>query len=211
MERRLKHMNKEIKRQIIFVLGDDNEVMTAALRNSDLDQENKQMNRELIKKHEAIIAKVEKGELLVKMDLDLIRDANEIHLNDEANIQEHHPQAVALNDWLDRMTEFGKEEAVKILEQYLDRDSHTPTKVYRALHILWEEATPNDVVAEPSFDEEGKCLKCGSKVSFADATDTIVFVGDEIVKRHVGDITNRNCVRCTYPDQYPEYEHFDKE
>ncbi len=203
-------MNEEIKRQIIFVLDDDNEVMTTALGESDLDQENKQMNRELIKKHEAIIAKVETGDRLAKEDLDLIRGANEIHLNDESNVQEHHHQAVALNEWLDRMTELGKEDAMKILEGYLDKDSHTPAKVYRALHTLWEESTPNDVI-EPPFDDEGKCLKCGSKVSFADVTDTLVFVADEIVKRYDGDITNRNCIKCTYPKQYPEYEHYDKE
>ena len=203
-------MNQAIKEQIKFVLEDDNELMTAAL-GGDLDEENKQMNRELIQKHEEILAKLEKNELLSQEDLQLIRDANEIHLNDSENIAGHHKQAVKLNDWLEKMTELSKKEAMKILEEHLDKDSHTPAKVYRALHTLWEEATPNDVVAEPSFDEEGKCLKCGSKVSFADATDTIVFVGDEIVKRHVGDITNRNCVRCTYPDQYPEYEHFDKE
>ena len=53
-------MNEAIRKQIIFALEDDNEVMTAAL-NGDLDQENKQRNRELIKQHEALIAKVEKG------------------------------------------------------------------------------------------------------------------------------------------------------
>lgn len=201
-------MDEEIKKQILFVLEDDNEVMTAAL-NSDLGKENKQMNRELIKKHEAIIAKVEKRKQLTQVDLQLIRDANEIHLNDEDNLNGHHEQAVNLNDWLDNMTELSKEEAMKILEEYLDKDSHTPAKVYRALHTMWEESTPNDVI-EPSFDDKGKCLKCGSKVSFADVTDTLVFVGDEIVKRHDGDITNRNCVRCTYPEQYPDYEDYDK-
>lgn len=203
-------MNEAIRKQIVFVLEDDNEVMTAALDpDSDLDKENKQMNRELIKKHEAIIDKVEKGKQLTQVDLQLIRDANEIHLNDEDNLNGHHKQAVKLNDWLDRITELSKEEAMKILEEYLDRDSHTPAKVYRALHTLWEESTPNDVI-EPSFDDKGKCLKCGSKVSFADVTDTLVFVGDEIVKRHDGDIMNRNCVRCTYPKQYPDYEDYDK-
>ena len=59
-------------------------------------------------------------------------------------------------------------------------------------------------------DTRTKCLKCGSRVSFADATDTLVFVGDEIVKRYDGDITNRNCVKCTCPKQYPEYEGYDK-
>ena len=200
-------MDEAIRKQIIFVLEDDNEVMTAAL-DSDLDKANKQMNRELIKKHEAIIAKVEKEKQLTESDLQLIRDANEIHFNDEDNLNGHHEQAVKLNDWLDNMTEFSKEEAMKILEGYLDRDSHAPVRVYRALHALWEESTPNDV--EPSFDK-GKCLKCGSNVSFADVTDTLVFVGDEIVKRHDGDITNRNCVKCTYPRQYPDYEDYDKE
>jgi len=203
-------MDEEIKKQILFVLEDDNEVMTAALDpDSDLDKENKQMNRELIKKHKAIIAKAEKGKQLTQVDLQLIRDANEIHLNDEDNLNGHQAAAVRLNDWLDNMTELSKEEAMKILEEYLDKDSHTPAKVYRALHTLWEESTPNDVI-EPSFDDEGKCLMCGSKVSFADVTDTLVFVGDEIVKRHDGDITNRNCVRCTYPKQYPDYEDYDK-
>ena len=74
---------------------------------------------------------------------------------------------------------------------------------------MWEKATPDDVVEERAFDKKGKCLKCGSRVSFADVTDTLVFVGDEIVKRHDGDITNRNCVRCTYPKQYPEYKDYD--
>jgi hypothetical protein len=105
--------------------------------------------------------------------------------------------------------ELSKKLAMSILEGYLDRDSHTPAKVYRALHTLWEEATPNDVVDESAFDDEGKCLKCASKVSFADVTDTVVFVGNEIIKRYDGDITNRNCVRCTYPAQYRDFKHYD--
>ena len=144
-------MDKETKKQILFVLEDDNEVMAAAL-DSNLDEENKQMNRELIKKHEAIITKVEKNEKLTQEDLLLIRDANEIHLNDEADVQEHHQQAVALNEWLDKITELTKEQAMKILEEHLDRDSQAPAKVYRALHTLWEEATPDDVVKEPVFE-----------------------------------------------------------
>jgi hypothetical protein len=202
-------MNQAIKEQIKFVLEDDNELMTAAL-GGDLDEENKQMNRELIQKHEKIMATLEKNELLSQEDLQLIRDANEIHLNDSENIAGHHKQAVELNDWLEKMTELNKEEAMKILEEHLDKDSHTPAKVYRALHTLWEEATPNDIVKEHVFDEKGKCLKCGSRVSFADVTDTLVFVDDEIVKRYDGDITNRNCVRCNYPGQYPDYEDYDK-
>jgi len=205
-------MDEEIKRQIVFVLDDDNEVMTAGLdKDSGLSRENRRMNRELIKRHEAILAKVENADRLTQEDLVLIRNANEIHVNDVQNLNGHHRQAMALDDWLDNMIELSKEEAMKILEAHLDRESKTPAKVYRALHTLWEEATDDDVAEEPAFDNEGKCLKCGSKVSFADVTDTVVFVGDEIVKRHDGDITNRNCVKCTYPDQYQEYEHYDKD
>ena len=203
-------MNKEINKQILFVLEDDNEVMTAALDpDSDLDKANKQMNRELIKKHETIIAKVEKGKDLTQTDLQLIRDANEIHFNDESNLNGHHEQAVELNDWLDNMAELSKAEAMKILEEYLDRDSHVPTKVYRALHTLWEEATPNDVI-EPSFDDDGKCLKCGSKVSFADVTDVVVLVGDDVIKTYPGDFVNKNCVRCNYPERYDDFKHLDE-
>jgi len=60
------------------------------------------------------------------------------------------------------------------------------------------------------LSKRGKCLKCGSRVSFADVIDTIVFVGDEIVKRCDGGITNRNCVRCNYPEQYADYEEHDE-
>lgn len=205
-------MNKEIKEQVVFVLADDNEVMASAVDDTGngLDEENKKMNRELIQEHEKIIDKVNRGQKLTEKDLVLIRDANEIHLNDEDNIAGHHEGAVALNEWLEQRIGLSKDEAMKILEEHLDGDSHTPAKVYRALHTLWEEATPDDVVEEPVFDKKGKCLKCGSKVAFADVTDTIVFVGDEIVKRYDGDITNRNCVRCTYPGQYHDYKDYDE-
>jgi len=101
-------------------------------------------------------------------------------------------------------------EAFAILEKHLDQDSHTPALVLRALHVLWEEITPNGVPFESAFDNNSKCGKCGSKVSFADVTDTLLFVGDEIVKRYDGDITNRNCVRCNYPKQYADYKHYDE-
>lgn len=205
-------MNRTIRKQIVFALEDDNEVMAAALDpESDLDEENKRLNRLLIKRHESILTKIEKGQALTQEDLVLIRDANEIHVNDVQNLNDRHRQAMALDEWLDNMIELSKEQAMKILEEHLDKNTHTPAKVYRALHTLWEEATPDDVAMEPGFDEAGKCLKCGSKVSFADATDTVVFVGDEIVKRYDGDITNRNCVRCTYPDQYLGLKHLDRD
>lgn len=92
-------MNKQIKNQIIFALEDDNELMTAAL-DSDLDEKNKKMNRALIKKHDQIIEKVNKGKKLSMLDLQLIKDANEIDVNDEINLREHHKQAVKLDGWL---------------------------------------------------------------------------------------------------------------
>jgi len=203
-------MDDEIREQTRFVLEDDNELMRAALRpGSDLDARNKQMNRELIRRHEKILDKLDKGELLSQEDMQLVRDANEIHLNDEDNLNGRHKEAVELDNWLDLVMALSTKEAFEILEKHLHDDSHTPAVVFRALHTLWEEITPNDVVEEPGFDDKGKCLKCGSKVSFADVTDTLVFVGDEIVKRHDGDITNRNCVRCIYPERYREFEHYD--
>lgn len=204
-------MEKEIKEQIIFVLEDDNEVMTSALSpDSGLDTENKLMNTELIKKHEAIINKVKKNRPLAQEHLQLVRGANEIHLNDIINLNGRYKQAVELDNWLDLMMQLSVKQAFDILEKHLHEDSHTPAIVFRALHTLWEEITPNDVAKEPAFDDKGKCLKCGSRISFADVSDTLVFVGDEIVKRHDGDITNRNCVRCNYPEEYPDYEHYDE-
>jgi hypothetical protein len=203
-------MNRTIREQIRFVLEDDNEVMGTALApGSDLDEENKQMNRELIKRHEKILAKLDKNEVLSQEDLQLVRAANEIHLNDEDNLNERHKEAIELDEWLDLMMELSAKQAFEILEKHLHDDSHTPAIVFRALHTLWEEITPNDVVEKPAFDNKGKCLKCGSRVSFADVTDTVVFVGDEVIKRYDGDITNRNCVRCTYPRQYDDFKHFD--
>jgi len=102
-------------------------------------------------------------------------------------------------------------EAFEVLEKYLDKDSHAPQVVLQALHALWEEITPNGRAEVPSFDDEGRCLKCGSKISLADVRDTLVFVGTETVKRHDGDISNRNCMRCTHPELYPDYEHYDEE
>jgi hypothetical protein len=132
-------------------------------------------------------------------------------VNDALNLNGRYKQALVLEEWLDNMIELSKDQAMKIIEEHLDKDAHTPAKVYRALHTLWEEATPNNAAPEPGFDEAGKCLKCGSKASFADVTDTVVFIGDEIVKRYDGDISNRNCVRCSYPDQYPDYEDYEKD
>jgi hypothetical protein len=116
----------------------------------------------------------------------------------------HHKQALVLEEWLASMMEIDRQTAVRILKQWLDGDSHTPVRVHRALHVLGAEATPDDA-EKPAFDDEGRCLKCDSRASFADVTDTVVFVDNEIVKQYPSDITNRNCVRCAYPKQYPDY------
>lgn len=96
-------MNNKLKKQAIFALEDDNEVMTSALDpDSYLDEDNKQMNRELIEKHNVIIGKLENDEELTSEDLQLIRDANEMDVNDEENIREHHFEGIELQEWLDK-------------------------------------------------------------------------------------------------------------
>ncbi len=49
-----------------------------------------------------------------------------------------------------------------------------------------------------------ECEKCGNKVFFVDETVTHLEVDGEIVQSYRGDLHNRNCVRCTYPEQYTE-------
>ena len=199
-------MKRHIKEQIRFVLEDDNEGMTAAL-DSDLDEENKQMNRELIREQDKILEKLGRGVRLSQQDLQLIRDANEIHYNDARNVGGHHAQAVLLEQWLDRMNGLSKQ-AIGIVEGLLCEDSEATSQANRAAEALRQETTPH-CSEESDFDESGRCRKCDSLVSFADVTDTIVYVGEEIVKRYDGDISNRNCVRCTYPKQYDEFRHYD--
>jgi hypothetical protein len=55
------------------------------------------------------------------------------------------------------------------------------------------------------------CKKCGSKVFVVDETASYIEVNGEIVK-HVGggDLHNRNCVRCTYLEQYEDYKYLDE-
>jgi hypothetical protein len=129
MQCRVMKMNEDIKETIRFVLADDNEGMRAAIEpDSDLDPVNKQMNRELIQKHEQILAKLDRDEALSQDDLVLIRDANEIHVNDSLDLGEHHRQALALEEWLAHMMEIDRQTAMRILKQWLHRDSHTPAR-----------------------------------------------------------------------------------
>ena len=109
-------MNPAIKNQIRFVLEDDNELMLAAIDpDSDLDPKNKKLNRELIERHEIILAKLDRDEMPSQQELQLIRDANEIHLNDTANLNGHHKQAIRLDRWLDSVMELSRDEAMQIL------------------------------------------------------------------------------------------------
>ena len=170
-------MDGEIKEQIRFVLEDCNEGMRAGIeRHSDLDAESKQMSWDLIARHEQILGKLERGESLSQKDMILVQDANRIHRNDEQNLYGHHQEGLALEEWLDQRIELSTAQAMWILEEWLDRASFVLAWVYRALHTLWEEATPNGVIDEGGFDDEGKCLKCGSRFSYADETNPAVLV-----------------------------------
>jgi hypothetical protein len=148
-------MDEQIKEQIRFVLEDYNEGMRAGMeRHSDLDDESKRMSRNLIERHEQILAKLARGEVLNQEDMVLVRDANRVHRNDAENLYGHHLEALALEEWLDQRIELSKEQAIWILEEWLDRDSPVPARVYHALHTLWEEATPDGVDMEPAPDGE---------------------------------------------------------
>ena len=54
-----------------------------------------------------------------------------------------------------------------------------------------------------------RCRECGSRVFLVDETCTHVEVDGEIVKTFTGDLGNRNCIRCAYPDLYPDYSDYD--
>jgi hypothetical protein len=50
--------------------------------------------------------------------------------------------------------------------------------------------------------------KCGCKVFLIDETITIVEVDGELGKQiGPGELNNRNCVKCTYTDQYETYKY----
>lgn len=80
-------------------LEDDVEVMTSAL-DSDLDAENKRLNSLLIKKQKEVIKKIKTGKTLSKDDKKIIKDANEIHVNDESDFCGFHNDALDLDVYL---------------------------------------------------------------------------------------------------------------
>ncbi len=58
--------------------------------------------------------------------------------------------------------------------------------------------------------ETRKCKKCGSTIFFVDETITHLEVDGQIIKQlGSGDLHNRNCVRCNYPEQYENYKNYD--
>ena len=92
----------------MFSIEDKSNLLDVKIKNYGecsfcLDEENKEMNRMLIAEHEKILEKVERGQDLTQKDLDLIRDVNQIHLNDEDDINGHHEQDVVLDKWLETM------------------------------------------------------------------------------------------------------------
>ena len=68
-------------------------------------------------------------------------------------------------------------------------------------------------MTKPKMNSEtsARCRECGSKVFLVDETCTHVEIGSEIVWTHPGDLCNRNCVRCTYPELYPDFREYDDE
>ena len=66
-------------------------------------------------------------------------------------------------------------------------------------------------MTEPEGRSRGshKCKGCGSRVFLVDETCTHLEIDGEIVRTYMGDLTNRNCIRCTYPDLYPDYRDYD--
>ena len=57
-----------------------------------------------------------------------------------------------------------------------------------------------------------KCDKYGSMVFFIDELNTHLEVDGEIGKQlGDGELLNRNCVRCVYPELYENYKKFDEQ
>jgi len=56
-----------------------------------------------------------------------------------------------------------------------------------------------------SSEDEDVCPSCGSRVFLIDSSDTLVMMDGENLKTYPGDYTNRNCVKCTYPQEYEAY------
>lgn len=50
-----------------------------------------------------------------------------------------------------------------------------------------------------------RCRNCGSTVFLVDETCTHVEVDGEIVKTYPGDLCNRNCMWCVYPEVYRDH------
>jgi len=65
--------------------------------------------------------------------------------------------------------------------------------------------------SQAESETESTCEKCGSKLFLIDETCTHVEIDGEIVKTHLGDLSNRNCVRCTYPGLYADFRGYDDE
>jgi len=79
-------MKPAVKKQIRFMLEQENRVMSDAL-----DIENKQMIQNIIQRNKDVLTRLDKN-CLTQEDLQLIRDANDICLNDHENLADHYEQ-----------------------------------------------------------------------------------------------------------------------
>jgi len=102
------------------------------------------------------------------------------------------------------------QEALEDYRRWFDDPSESDVEYRKRIDAALNAIKLNNDFGEPAFDDSGRCMKCHSKVSFADVTDTLVYIGEEIVKQYDGDITNRKCVKCHYPKLYPELADYDK-
>ncbi|MFH1110745.1 MAG: hypothetical protein V1790_16345 [Planctomycetota bacterium] len=50
-----------------------------------------------------------------------------------------------------------------------------------------------------------RCENYGGTVFLVDETCTHVEIDGEIVKTYLGDLCNRNCMRCVYPEVYRDH------
>ncbi len=55
-----------------------------------------------------------------------------------------------------------------------------------------------------------RCSVCGSRVFLVDETCTHLEIDGEIITTRSGDLVNRKCMRCNYPDLYADYADYDE-
>jgi len=94
-------MKPAIKKHIRVILEEENRVMSDALNNNTA---NKQIIQNMLQRNKDVLTRLDK-DCLSQEDLQLIRDANDIYLNDHESLADHYEEIVGLDRWLDTMTE----------------------------------------------------------------------------------------------------------